>query len=537
MRALIWLDLAQFRNRMRIIARNPRRLLPWLLVVFWFVPSTITRFMLVGRGAGRHLAGGGDWLAPLAALVVPVVPGAALLLLGFLVRGAAVRAPAAFQSPADGRFLIGAGIDSRLVMVWVTLRGARRLMLAAAFYLVLLAALYSSWLGLGPAQAIAGALAIACFGSLAMGARLASFTGKRRLPVLPVKLFGDLLIGIGLIALAAAAGAVIERQDRLVAGASAIAAGLPPGAWVVGAFRGQSIDLAPLVLLTIACCWLGVQLAGDCLPELWESSTRAFDVRRAARSGGVLGGRPAGRPRTMPATAPSAGAGPVPGGAWIVAWKEWLALRRGRGGAKVQVAIMALAGLGGIAVGLAAANGQRSQATVAVTQLSFLAVLFGAVVSVRLGRDLRTPLWWLSADPLWSRLAVWTFVRALRLAVPLFLFLEPALLLAGDADWALAAPLLVLLVSWLLAAIGLGAYTVLPAATDYRLTQMLRVVLTYVAMVPLAAAAVPGILLQSTTLAIAVPIPIAVLEMVTLLAFATRRISGNGLAFAREERQ
>jgi hypothetical protein len=220
-----------------------------------------------------------------------------------------------------------------------------------------------------------------------------------------------------------------------------------------------------------------------------------------------------------------------------VAWKEWLALRRGRGGAALQAAIVALAGLGGVAIGLAAVNGQRSRAAVAAAQLSLLGVAFAAMVSVRLGRDLRTPLWWLSADPLWSRLAVWTLVRALRLAVPLLFLLEPPLLMAGGLGWALAAPLVVLLLSSLLAAIGLAAYAILPATTDYRPGQLLRMVVIYVAVLPLAAAAVPGLLRQSPALAIGVPIPIAAVEVVTLLAFATRRISGNGMAFAREERQ
>ncbi len=91
--------------------------------------------------------------------------------------------------------------------------------------------------------------------------------------------------------------------------------------------------------------------------------------------------------------------------------------------------------------------------------------------------------------------------------------------------------------AWMISALGLASYAVLPAASDLRVAQMLRVFGLYAALVPVAAAVVPGALAQSLPLAVAGGTLALGAETVVLIAFAASRLQGNGLAFAREERQ
>src|SRR5215472_8175776 len=94
--ALAWLDWHLLRNRARTIARNPRRLLPWLLFLFLLVPNLAGRF-LTASTVRRQPPGVPLDLLPV--LLGRFVPGAALVLLGFALWQSRGRAPAGFQSP------------------------------------------------------------------------------------------------------------------------------------------------------------------------------------------------------------------------------------------------------------------------------------------------------------------------------------------------------------------------------------------------------------------------------------------------------
>src|SRR5581483_6410384 len=137
--ALVWLDWRLLVNRIRTIARSPRRLIPWVIFLVWLVPSFLTRLTFGGRIRNDPaLPALIPQLAPLGVLV----PGIALAVLGISVWRASLNAPAAFQSPADARFVIGAGLDSRAVFTWLSLRTARRLITSFALMLVLIQVLY-----------------------------------------------------------------------------------------------------------------------------------------------------------------------------------------------------------------------------------------------------------------------------------------------------------------------------------------------------------------------------------------------------------
>src|SRR5206468_11335590 len=99
----------------------------------------------------------------------------------------------------------------------------------------------------------------------------------------------------------------------------------------------------------------------------------------------------------------------------------------------------------------------------------FLFSVLTNLLAVRLAIDLRSPMWWLAADPMWRRLAVLSLARAARLGVPLALFGAVLAALASEQSWlAIGFGLVALTLAWMISALGLAAYTVLPAASDPR---------------------------------------------------------------------
>src|SRR5205085_1529305 len=64
---------------------------------------------------------------------------------------------------------------------------------------------------------------------------------------------------------------------------------LPPGGWIRDAYHGQWLAAGLMIALAGAAVAVTVRLSGDCYPELWESSSRLFTLRRVARErGGYL---------------------------------------------------------------------------------------------------------------------------------------------------------------------------------------------------------------------------------------------------------
>jgi len=518
--ALLWLDWHLFVNRLRTIRRNPRRLIPWAVFLVWLIPSWINRILIGShlRPLPTHLLA--QYLDP----VGQVVPGLALLLLGLVV-WRSDHAPAAFQSPADARFVVGAGVGPRVVFMWLALRTARRLILTAVVVVLMAQVLYLPWLGVNGAGALTITLAIAGYGWLAFATGIFAFNARRAAPWIPMNAVAMLLTVTGGAAVLAVIGALL--------GLYRVPAPVPT------LNLGDPIALAAMFAVAIALTVTGIALAGDCYPELWASSNRIFAARAALRSRGgmfnVLGLRERKADTHRPPVHSSSGSF-VPAGSWTVLWKEWLAMRRGRGGGRLQVLMLTGAVALGIVVGLASGRGSVA-AEVLSTNIVLVFVLWSWVSGMQLGRDLGSPLWWLSSAPLWRRLTTYTLARALRFALPLIVFLEAAIAASGQNLWLLPlAPWAPVLLCWLMQAVGLGGYAVLPARTDYRLALMLRMLIVYAITLPLVLAWIPGALLHSALLMAGLPAVIALGAGVGLIAFATWRISGNGLAFAREER-
>jgi hypothetical protein len=462
----------------------------------------------------------------------------ALALLGVVIWRASVRAPAAFQSPADARFVIGAGFEPRAIFAWLALRTAARLVVSFVLILVLLEVLYLPSLGIGGEHALLFVLGMASYGVMVFGARLLTFNLARRKPGFPAGGVGALLAVFGVAAVGASLAQTLNLM-RLPQAINHLTLELPPGSWMVSAFGGDWIALITLAAIAVVFTAAGIVLAGDSYPELWAASSQVFVIRRALmRSGGTSGLTGAlSRGRAVRRAASSSSGSRVPGGPWTLLWKEWLTARRGRGGASLQIALLLGSLIVGFAVGIALSRGSVAAGIVA-SNAALLMVIWGLAGSVNLGRDLASPLWWLSASPLWQRLFVWTLARALRVAVPMVVLLEAILVAYGQDRWAIAVvPAAPLLFCFMTQGVALASYALLPARSDYRLAIMLRMFALYATLLTLAVAAAPGLLLRNPGVMIALPSVVVIAVIAASIAFAAWRIEGNGLMFAREERQ
>ncbi|HEY4024988.1 MAG TPA: putative ABC exporter domain-containing protein [Candidatus Dormibacteraeota bacterium] len=522
--ALLWLDWRLLRNRARAIARNPRRLVPWLLFLVLLAPNAVNRLAI----ASATRRSGGTSLAMIVAPAGPYVPGAALVLLGAVLWQAGGRPPAAFQSPADGRFLVGAGMSPRLVLAWLALRSVRRLLLAGVFYLALLG-LSIPGNGLSNAHLLVATAGMTSYLWLLFGARIALFAVRTRAPNAALEWVGMAFAAAGLLTV----GAVLTGV-----GAAGPLSALPPGSWLRGAFEGNLPAVGLLIGLAIGLAVAGVAGAGDCLPELWMASSRGFELRRHMRGGlgGLIAARTHRNRGDRRATAASRPGVWAPPGAWALAWKEWLTLLRVRGGLQLHAALLVGAVIAGTVAGVLTV-GRPEVVGLILAYALFLFSVMTNLLALRLAADLRSPMWWLSADPLWRRLAVLTLSRAARLGVPLALFGAVLAAMASGQLWLpFCFALVAMTLAWMISALGLASYSVLPASSDLRVAQMLRIFSLYAALLPVGLAIVPGTLARSLPLVVGGGMVALAAETLGLIAFATHRLRGNGLAFAREER-
>jgi hypothetical protein len=536
--ALAYLDLRLFVNRVRALTRDPKRLLPWLLFLGWMAWVLPARFLLA-RGRARGVAF--DW----PALAPVLVPGLALAVLGLLVWLRTSRAPAAFSSAADARFLCGSGLSPRLVVFWLQLRQVRRQIAVWGANVIFWVFILPFALDVTLLDALRAAIALALAGTALVGLQLPvhvasqrGYAALLRAAGLALALLGLAALGLGVLALAG----VAPVQAGFLAG-------LPPGSWLVGAAEGQPLAFIALLLAAAAAVAASAAVGADCYPELWQASVRVLAVRRAFRQGRLRGRWESrrvlqeagvstqGRRRE---TAISAGTRWVPPGAWTLLWKEWIALGRGALGARLAMALLVISFVVGAGIFLVASTGRRGAATSA--GVASLTVAIGLAIAmsnaVRLASDLRSPLWWLSAASLRSRLAAWTLAGALKAAAPFAAAGAGAAVAARSPLWLGLAPV-ALAICWMLRATALAVYSLLPSGLDLvGPGRMLRGLAFYLLVLPLIVAViVTGFVTRSFWLAGTVAALIAALEGAGLVWLAAWRIRGNGLAFALAERR
>lgn len=536
---LAFLDGTVFRHRMRLLVRQPRRLLPWILFLVWMGFAFFSRATAASSGHLRALPDG------LGAAASALVPGLYVGLVGLLVHGASRRAPAALSTPADARFLLGSALRPQAVVFWLQLRQAAMLVRAAALNLFVWSVflLPRTRVSLESVTSAAAALLLAF--TLAYALRLPAFVLARRLPRLP-------LAGFGAVLAAAGFGLVLLQVERAASSTMPLLAGIalqrvrvPLGSLVASAIAGSGPALWLLLGLAAAAIALSSSVARDCYPEIWQASSRAFLLRRRSGGGrraGLFSNRgpvdstgALGLPRHRAIAASSSGRS-VPAGAMTLLWKEWLQLRRGPGGLGGALLFGLAAVLAGLLVGRFALHLHGYAAGLIVGAAVYPSAIVSTLGGLQLAADLRRPLWWLSQASLTARLLVFTFATSLRLSVLTVLFLAAAALAARASLvlWGIPAALAGL---FMLRGIGLAVYAWLPAARDLRGPgNLLRLLLTLVLLVPTAAlGGGAGTFFASVPAALFAASVAAALEGWGLVAVAAARLRGNGMAIALEE--
>jgi hypothetical protein len=536
--ALIYLEVRSWINRLRLLAREPKRLVPWIIFVVWLAVTQAGQigFLLTGHSSPRALAP----FHTFAATLLSAVPGLYFVLIGVVV-GASKSAPADFSSPADAHYLAGSPLSQRTVVLWLQLRKVLNPRIVIGIFVgTAVLAIYT----FTPAAAIVLQLTLISAFISVLGLQLPLFLVRRKTPWLPWAVAPWALVLVGLFLAAVGAAQVIGFRGYPPGWR--VLASLPPGSLVAAGMAGDVRALAGVVILAALSVGLAVVVAGDSYPELWEASRRRFTVLRAMRRGFIspMDARRALREaRAEPEPdrirkAASVTGTRVPAGALTLVWKEWMALRRRRGGLGLMLVFLAASLLAGSVAGVVIA-GSSGGAGAVVGAVVFPFVLFSAYLRVSLSTDLRNPLWWLSPAGLAQRLAAWTLAGILPYFVIIGAGGAAALVFSGHAVFAVPALAALFAFMWTMRTIGLAVYAVVPSSLDMLGPGVaIRVVAIYVLSAPpLAAGLGPRLLTGSIVIGAAGATLVALVESIGLLVFATYQIQGNGLGFARAEKR
>jgi hypothetical protein len=555
LRILLYLDAHILLNRLRVAVRNPVRLVFWLIFVLVILSSFQARSMMNEAIRSRPVPPPGavpfsmpfdptSWLHVAATFL----PGIILIVYGIFTIASSRQPLPAFRSAADARFLIGSALPPRLVVVWLILRVILSLSWRIPLMLYFFIFILPTSLGVSGSTGLRIFLALLLL-TTTVALNLPIFISRQRRIGPNPALVGWLLVMAGLGSIAVIFVALSPGPPSLVSTLQPVAASLPPGSWLVGAFDGNGLGLIALAALATGSLLLTWLVAGDVYPELWSSSARVIVLRRAVRRRGPFMTRsdhrqllseagiadPAHRRKT--AAASSQGRW-VPSGAWTILWKEWLATRRVAGGMRLPAIALLVAVVVGAAIGTV--SGSRPEvAGFLLGPLAYAVVMLSLFTAYRLGSDLRKPIWWLSASTLRARLAVLLVARSLRLAVPITAGLLTASVVSGNAVFVLAGAPIAVASTWAINSMALGTYAILPGTSDMRGPGgCLRVIALFIMLIPIGIAAiVGGIATETGTGSLVAAVVTALGEGWLLVLFAASQLDGNGLAFAQAERR
>lgn len=548
-----WLEWRTFANFVSKLRRHRGRAAAWSVFLVLAVIAVVARSSSPPAPP-----------SPLAGVVLALAalaPEGFWLATGLLAWSAASSAPVSFPRSADARMLPASGLSPRLVVAWLALR---QMLLAWARMApaMLWVLVYSSSGG-------ATGLGFGLVGLFAMRVtlhplRLLAWRAGRRHAVV-VKGIAAGVVAWSVATMAASVRPSLGAPHPLdVLRAHVLA--LPPGSWWAHALGGNALDLGALAGLALVAVAATVALSGDDMyPDIWAASQLGFrlrelragrgalsltDLRRATRQARyesrALRQDLSATPGEAPAPARGLAAprarrhapGPaaaVPTGAWALAWKEWLETTRRIGLAGVVASVLVAAAIGSVA-GVVARSSARPGATlVALGALSiYLMVLGNVVAAQRIAADLGRPLWWMSSASLLRRLAVATAASAARQAALVGPAAAAAVVVAGFGWVAVGLVPLVGTLAWLFRSTSIAVMSLLPSSPDLRGPGMLLRLLTN--LVSLATLGVAGgvsfALTHDLAAAAAVAAVLAAGEGAGALAFASRRLQGNGFAVA-----
>jgi hypothetical protein len=519
--ALAYLEYRQIVNRIRYTARQPARVLVYLIALVYIVAVAVMRHN------SRHTM-------PVAAIPEPYASAlffAYITLLGIMMYGAASGIVGAFSSPADARFLSGSLISQRIVIIWLQLRRSGASIGRMIFTLLLYTLIFStSGTSAGIGLATIGGTLVATLSAIPV-LKLRRITGTATAQSL-----AGAIAAIGILPMAILLATLPPNGMRheQAAAVERLGAGLAFNAL----FDGNAAALAGLYGFGVLLIAVSYVLGTGLYPDLYATSMRVLAFRDRQRRGTT-----AFSLEHQYEHRGAHGSHRVFGvlrGPWTIVWKEWIAFMRSPSmqrmfvfGVLVCAAVGALFGY--ITIG---SKDALEQSILLASTAGNMIVIFVAMGSaIGLSSDISKPLWWMGRDALWLRLLAWTIGASWRLAI---------CLAVGIAAWAIALhipaialagiPIAIAVVLYL-RAIGLAIYSLFPSTFDQRgPLAMVRALLTYLMAAPPAfLAAVVLLVSRSLSAGIIAGILCSLIETLLLVAFASARMAGQGVTFARAE--
>ena len=555
LRALLYLDAHILVNRIKTAARNPLRLVAWLLFLAVMVSAIQGRLMMneAIRSRPVPVPGPGAFplffdLSPLLHVAATILPGVVLVGYGVFTLAACRQPLGTFRSAADARFLCGSALPPRLVVLWLLVRVILSLSWRIPLMLVFFVFVLPTSLGVSASTGLMTFAALVLL-TITVALNIPIFISRQRRFGPNPAILGWLLVMFGLGSLVVVFLTLSPGPPILLSSLQPVAVSLPPGSWLVGAFEGNGLALVALAALAATSLSLTWLVGGDIYPELWQTSARAIVLRRAMRRGPFMtrsdrrrllseaGIAEPPRHRRQTAVVSSRGRW-VPPGAWALLWKEWRATRRVAGGMRLPAIAFLVAVVLGAGIGILSRNG-FAWAGFLFAPVAYGVVLGSFFTAVHMSGDLRKPIWWLSASSLRARLGVLLLARSLRLAIPITAGFLTASVVGGDVAFVLVGAPIAVAAVWAINAMGLATYAILPGSSDMRGPGgCLRMIALFIMLIPIGLAAIiGGIAAESGVGSLIAAVLAAFAEGWLLVLFAASQLDGNGFAYAQAERR
>jgi hypothetical protein len=521
-RALAYLEYRQIVNRIVETLRQPARAIMYLFVFGYFVVVTVIR--------QRH--------SPAFGLVNAPEPYASTLFfayvtfLGILMYGAASGIVGAFSSASDARFLSGSPISESLVVLWLQLRRSAAAIGRMIFTVLIYTLIFSR-------SGTLGGIGLATIG----GTLVATGTA---IPMLKVRRSIGGRSAQSLAGLVAAAGIL-----PMIVLLTSLQPGGPTMDWARSIehlgfgyafnalFGGNPAALAALYAAGFGAIALSFMTGKGLYPDLYASSLRvlAFRERQTRMSAGFqIEHRYEHRESAISHAIFRMFRGP-----WTVVWKEWIAFVRSPSMQRMfYFGLFVCACVGGLFGHVVASSQNEVEEALGLAYMAGnMIVIFVAMGSaIGLSTDISKPLWWMGRDPLWLRLVAWTAATSWRLAACVGIGIAAWAAVLHASVIAAAGIPVALTVVLHLRAVGLVIYSIFPSTIDQRgPLAIVRAMLTYLFAAPPAIVGTVLLIVHPAdpAWAIAGGVACSLLETLLLIAFASKRIGGQGVAFARAE--
>jgi hypothetical protein len=520
--ALCYLESRQVANRIRETLRQPARAVMYVVVIAYFAVVS------VARGHGHHPFAVNHLPEPYASTLFY----AYVTLLGVMMYGAASGIVGAFSSASDARFLSGSPLSERLVVLWLQLRRCGSSVARMLFTVLLYALMFSaSGTITGIGFAVIGATILATGTAIPM-LKLRRIAGARTAQSL-----AGVIAALGILPMVILLSSLEPRAFTLPWATYIERFG--SGYALDALLGGNPLALGALYAAAALVVVLSYALGTGLYPELYASSMRVLAFREKQTR--VNAGFALEHQYEQRATHATHRFFDLFRGPWTVLWKEWIAFMRSPSMQRVFIfGVIASAAIGAFfGYAFSGSHGSVAENAGFASSFAMMGMIFISMGSaIALSSDISKPLWWMGRDSLTIRLLAWCIATSWRLAVCLCTGIAAWAIVTREAFIAEAGIPLTLVAVLHLRVVGLALYSLFPSNIDQRgPLAFVRALLTFLLAAPPGIAALTLLLLEPAQplLAIAAAVVCSLIETLLLIAFAARRIAGQGVAFARAE--